>query len=70
MDWVAFAPYGYFFLTAAMVFFLYGYIRHLYKSQKSGERDYEKYGNIALDDDITSEPIERNEKRKIKDEEA
>jgi cytochrome c oxidase cbb3-type subunit IV len=70
MTWEEFAPYGYFFLTAFMVFILYGYINHLYKSEKRGERDYEKYGNIALDDDITSEPVEQNEKRKIKEEEA
>lgn len=63
-----FAPYGYFFLTSLMVFFLYGYIVHLYKSEKTGERDYEKYGKIALDDEITSEPIEENEKRKKKEE--
>ncbi len=63
-----FAPYGYFFLTAAMVFFLYGYIVHLYKSEKSGRRDYEKYGNIALDDDITSKPVEENENKKQKEE--
>lgn len=63
-----FAPYGYFFLTALMVFFLYGYIVHLYKSEKTGERDYEKYGRMALDDEITSEPIEENEKRKEKEE--
>ena len=68
MDWVAFAPYGYFFLTAAMVFFLYGYINHLYKSERDGTRDYEKYGNIALDDEITSEPVEQNEKKKNKEE--
>jgi cytochrome c oxidase cbb3-type subunit 4 len=37
---------------------LYGYIIHLYRSEKKGERDYEKYGNIALDDEITSKPVE------------
>ncbi|SFV54464.1 Cytochrome c oxidase subunit CcoQ [hydrothermal vent metagenome] len=31
---------------------------HLYRSEKKGERDYEKYGNLALDDEITSAPIE------------
>jgi cytochrome c oxidase cbb3-type subunit 4 len=61
-----FAPYGYFFLTAFMVFILYGYIMHLYKSEKTGQRDYEKYGNIALDDEITSKPVEENEKKKEK----
>jgi len=37
---------------------LYGYIIHLYRSEKKGERDYEKYGNIALDDEVTSKPVE------------
>jgi cytochrome c oxidase cbb3-type subunit 4 len=30
----------------------------LYSSQKKGTRDYEKYGNIALHDEITDQPIE------------
>ena len=60
--------YGYFFLTALMVFLLYGYIFHLYRSEKTGRRDFEKYGKIALDDDITSDPIEPNEKRKTNEE--
>jgi len=53
--------WGYFFLTAFMVFILYSYIYHLYSSQKKGVKDYEKYGNIALDDDISSTPIEEME---------
>lgn len=68
MDWGEFSAYGYFFLTALMVFLLYGYIIHLYRSEKTGKRDYEKYGNIALDDEITSEPVEKNEKRKTEKE--
>ena len=52
--------YGYFFLTAILVFLLYGYIYHLYKSEKDGVNDYEKYSNLALEDDITSKPIEDN----------
>jgi len=60
--------YGYFFLTALMVFLLYGYIIHLYKSERTGRRDFEKYGKIALDDDITSSPVESMENDKIKEE--
>ncbi len=37
---------------------LYGYIYHLYSSEKKGTRDYEKYGNIALNDEITDKPVE------------
>jgi cytochrome c oxidase cbb3-type subunit 4 len=50
--------YASFFMTIFLVVMLYGYIIHLYRSEKKGERDYEKYGNIALDDEITSKPVE------------
>jgi len=50
--------YASFFMTIFLVIMLYGYIIYLYRSEKNGERDYEKYGNIALDDNITSNPIE------------
>ncbi|MEA2029433.1 MAG: cytochrome c oxidase, cbb3-type, CcoQ subunit [Campylobacterota bacterium] len=54
--------YANFFFTIFLVFLLYGYIVHLYRSEKKGERDYEKYGNIALNDEISDAPIERNPK--------
>ena len=50
--------YASFFMTIFLVVMLYGYIVHLYRSEKKGTRDYEKYGKIALDDEITSTPIE------------
>lgn len=50
--------YASFFMTILLVVMLYGYIIHLYRSEKKGERDYEKYGNIALDDEVTSTPVE------------
>jgi cytochrome c oxidase cbb3-type subunit 4 len=59
---------GYFFFTALLVVLLYGYIFHLYKSEKTGRRNYEKYGKIALDDDITSDPVEPVDKRENKEE--
>jgi len=52
--------YASFFMSLFLVVMLYGYIIHLYRSEKKGERDYEKYGNIALDDEITSTPVEEN----------
>jgi cytochrome c oxidase cbb3-type subunit IV len=61
--------YANFFLTVFLVVILYGYIVHLYRSEKKGERDYEKYGNMALDDEIDSAPIEENPKAKSEDEE-
>jgi cytochrome c oxidase cbb3-type subunit 4 len=63
MSLVEIQAYAYVFLTALLVFLLYGYIFHLYRSQKNGIRDYEKYGNIALDDELISKPIEEREEK-------
>ena len=54
--------YAYFFLTIFLVVILYGYILHLYRSEKKGERDYEKYGKMALDDELSDKPVEANPK--------
>ncbi|PZT48963.1 cytochrome c oxidase, cbb3-type, CcoQ subunit [Helicobacter valdiviensis] len=57
--------YIYWFLTIVLVVFLYGYIYHLYKNQRSGKVDYEKYSRLALDDDLGDTLIEaRNKKEK------
>jgi cytochrome c oxidase cbb3-type subunit 4 len=50
--------YAYFFFTAFLVVVLYSYIYYLYSAKKKSGRDYEKYGNIALHDEITDQPIE------------
>ena len=52
--------YAYFFLTVFLVVILYAYILHLYRSEKKGLRDYEKYGKMALDDELSDTPIEEN----------
>ena len=49
--------YASFFMTIVLVVVLYWYILYLYRSEKKGEKDYEKLGNIALDDEIDSKPI-------------
>ena len=55
--------YAYLIGTIIAVVVLYGYIVYLYKSEKSGDKDYEKYGKLALDDSIDSKPLEENESR-------
>lgn len=50
--------YGYFVLLIAMVVLLYGYWFHLKKSEKTGRRDYEKYSNLALRDDLKDDVLE------------
>ncbi len=65
--------YGYVIATGICVILLYGYIYHLYSSEKKGLRDYEKYANIALDDEPNSKPIETTspwDKKKNKGESA
>lgn len=49
--------YGYFFFVLFLVAILYGYIYHLYKAERTGTKNYEKYGNIAVDDEITDRPV-------------
>lgn len=58
----------YLVVTIALVVFLYGYVYHLYASQKKGVKDYEKYANLALNDNIDDELIEprSNQKEKSK----
>lgn len=54
--------YAYIFMTIFLVVMLYGYIIYLYRSEKKGVRDYEKYGKMAIDDEIDSKLIEKNPK--------
>lgn len=55
--------YAYFFFVVFMVVVLYGYYYHLYKSERSGRRNYEKYAKLALDDELNDTIIEGKEKR-------
>lgn len=63
MDIREIQAYAYFFFTAFLVFILYGYIIHLYRSEKKGVRNYEKYGQLALDDDLNSPVLEEIKKK-------
>jgi cytochrome c oxidase cbb3-type subunit 4 len=50
--------YFYIVMGGVLAVVLYGYIYHLYSSERKGENDYEKYANIALDDNIDSTPVQ------------
>jgi cytochrome c oxidase cbb3-type subunit 4 len=56
--------YGYFFLTVFLTVILYAYILHLYRAEKKGTRNYEKYGKLALDDELDSTPVEPKDETK------
>lgn len=63
---VEFRGYLYFIATILLVVFLYAYIYYMYKSQRNGTKDYEKYARLALDDNIFDTPIESRENRREK----
>jgi len=70
VDITTIQAYAYFFFTVFMVVVLYGYIYHLYSSERKGTRDYEKYGDIALNDEITDKPVETVSKNETEKKEA
>ncbi len=70
MDIADIQAYAYFFFTGFLVLVLYGYIYHLYSSERKGERDYEKYGDIALNDEGTDKPVETVSKDETEKKEA
>jgi cytochrome c oxidase cbb3-type subunit 4 len=60
------AGYGKFFVTLFVFIIFWSYVYSLYKRQKTGERDFEKYSKLVLDDSIDSKPLE-NRKDKEED---
>jgi len=62
IDLHRYSIYGYLFMTGLLIIILYSYIVYLYRSEKKGERDYEKYGKLAIDDDLDSPVLEKNPK--------
>ncbi|MCK5110696.1 MAG: CcoQ/FixQ family Cbb3-type cytochrome c oxidase assembly chaperone [Arcobacteraceae bacterium] len=61
--------YAKFFILLFVCIVFYGYAYSMYKRQKSGERDYEKYTNIVHDDSFDTQPLEerkeKNENKKL-----
>lgn len=49
---------AFFILLVVLCLVLYGYFFHLRRSEKTGERNYEKYANLALDDHIDDSVLE------------
>ena len=62
--------YAKFFLIFTVFAIFYSYVYSMYKRQKSGERDFEKYSNLVLDDSFDSQLLEdRKKENSIKEEE-
>jgi cytochrome c oxidase cbb3-type subunit 4 len=60
------AGYGKFFIILFVFIIFWSYVYSIYKRQKTGERDFEKYSKLVLDDSIDSKPLE-NRKDKEED---
>ena len=50
--------YAKFFLLLAVFIAFYSYAYSIYKRDKTGERDYEKYSKLVHDDSSVSSPLE------------
>lgn len=56
--------YAKFFLILIIFVVFYSYAYSLYKRQRKGERDFEKYSKLVLDDSIESDPLEERKEKK------
>ena len=56
--------YAKFFLILVVFIVFYSYAYSIYKREKTGERDYEKYSNLVHDDSSVSSPLEERKKDK------
>lgn len=53
-----------FFLVLVVFIIFYSYAWSIYRRDKKGERDYEKYSNLVHDDTIESNPLEDRKETK------
>ena len=56
--------YAKFFLILAVFIIFYSYAYSIYKRDKSGERDFEKYSKLVHDDSSVSVPLEKRKNDK------
>ena len=56
--------YAKFFLILAVFIIFYSYAYSIYKRDKTGERDFEKYSNLVHDDSSVSSPLEERKNDK------
>jgi len=55
-----------FFLILVVFIVFYSYAFSIYRRDKKGERDFEKYSKLVLDDSISSNPLESRENKSDK----
>lgn len=60
--------YAKFFLILIVFIVFYSYAFSIYRRQKKGERDFEKYSNLVHDDSVVADPLEDRKEEKEKKE--
>ena len=58
-----------FFLLLVVFVVFYSYAFSIYRRQKKGEKDFEKYSSLVHDDSINSNPLEERNEEKEKEKE-
>ena len=53
------------FLILAVFIIFYSYAFSIYRRDKKGERDFEKYSKLVHDDSSASAPLEEREQNKV-----
>ena len=54
-----------FFLILVVFILFYSYAFSMYRRQKRGERDFEKYSKLVHDDSSVSVPLEERDTKKV-----
>ena len=62
---MTFQGYAKFFLILVVFILFYSYAFSMYRRQKRGERDFEKYSKLVHDDSSASAPLEEREQNKV-----
>jgi len=59
--WMTIAGYGKFFITLFIFVIFYSYAYSIYKREKTGEKNFEKYSDLVLNDSLDAVPLEKKE---------
>jgi len=55
------AGYGKFFILLFIFIVFYAYAYSIYKREKTGERNFEKYSDLVLNDSLDATPLEKRD---------
>jgi len=55
------AGYGKFFIILFVFILFYAYAYSIYKREKTGERNFEKYSDLVLNDSLDATPLEKRD---------